>query len=175
MVLDFQVVVLRAEEVPHGQGVGLGPLVVPGQKQPGELPGQTGRQGDEALVVLLQQIPVDPWLKIEALGEPPADQGGEIPVAHLIFAQQNQMIGPVVDLVDSVKPGPGGHVDLAANDGLDARSLGRPVKVHRPVHHPVVGDRHGGLPQFLGPGHQALNPAGTVQQAVFRMNMKMDK
>ena len=72
------------------------------------------------------------------------------------------MIGAVVHLMDPVEAGPGGHIDLAADDGLDALLLGCPVKIHRPVHDPVVGDGHGGLPQGLGPGHQAVNPAGAV-------------
>lgn len=56
-----------------------------------------------------------------------------------------------VDLIYLIEAGADGHIDLAADDGLDALLLGCPVKIHRPVHDPVVGDGHGGLPQGLGP------------------------
>ena len=72
------------------------------------------------------------------------------------------MVGGGIQPVDLIEAGAGGHIDLAADDGLDALLLGCPVKIHRPVHDPVVGDGHGGLPQGLGPGHQAVNPAGAV-------------
>ena len=162
MVLQFQIVAVRAKQVPHGQGVGLGPGVVPGQQQPGELAGQAGGQGDDPLVVPGEQLPVHPGLAVKTLREAPADQGGEVPVPLLVPAQEDQVIGAVVHLMDPVEAGPGGHIDLAADDGLDALLLGCPVKIHRPVHDPVVGDGHGGLPQGLGPGHQAVNPAGAV-------------
>ena len=42
VVLDLQVVAVRPEEVPHLEGVGLGPLVVAPQQQPGHLAGQAG-------------------------------------------------------------------------------------------------------------------------------------
>ena len=162
MVLQFQIVAVRAKQVPHGQGVGLGPGVVPGQQQPGELAGQAGGQGDDPLVVPGEQLPVHPGLAVKTLREAPADQGGEVSIPLLVPAQEDQVIGAVVHLMDPVEAGPGGHIDLAADDGLDALLLGCPVKIHRPVHDPVVGDGHGGLPQGLGPGHQAVNPAGAV-------------
>ena len=147
--------------------MGFRPGVVPGQQQPGQLPGQAGGEGDDALVVLLQQLPVHAGLAVKALGEAPADQGGEVAVARLVPAEQDEMIGAVVDLVDPVEPGPGGHIDLAADDGLDALGFRRLVKVHRPVHNAMVGDGDGRLAQLFGPGHQAGDPTGPVQQAVF--------
>ena len=175
VVLEFQVVVPLPEEVPHGLRVGLGPGVVPGQQQPGQLAGQAGRQGDEALVVALQQLPVHPGLAVKALGKAPADHSREVPVPLLVAAQQDQMIGVVVQLVDPVEPGAGGHIDLTADDGLDAGGLGRPVEVDGPIHHPMVGDRHSRLTQLLGPVHQPGDAAGPIQQTVLRVHMQMHK
>ena len=70
---------------------------------------------------------------------------------------------------------PGGHIDLAADDGLDARGLASLIKGHRAVHDPMVGDGDGGLPHVPGGLRQPVHPAGAVQQGVFRMHMQMNK
>ena len=175
VVLELQVVAVVPEELPHFQGMGLCPLVVPGQQQPGQPPGQAGGEGDEALVVLADEIHVHPGLAVKALGEPPADHGGEVAVARLVPAQQDQVVGLVVLVVVPVEPGPGGDIDLAADDGLDPGGLGGLVEVHRAVHDPVVGDGHGGLAQVLHPLHQVGDAAGPVQEAVFRVYVEVDK
>ena len=175
VVLELQVVAVLPEQLPHLQGMGLGPLVVPGKQQPGQPSRQAGGQGDEALAMGPQQVHVDPGLAVKALGEAPADHGGEVPVAGLVPAQQHQVIGLVVQVLGLVEPGPGGHIDLTADDGLDALGLGRLVEVHRAVHDPVVGEGHGGLAQVLHPLHQVGDAAGPVQQAVFGVDVQMDE
>ena len=175
MVLELQIVVVRAEDGPHLQGVGFGPFVVSGQDAGGDLAGQTGRQGDEALVVFFQKLHVHSGFAVKALGEGPAHQGAQVSVALVVLAQEDQVPGAVVQLVDLVEAGPGGHVDLTADDGLDAGGLGGLVEIHRPVHDPVVGDRNGGLAQFLGTLNKPLDPAGAVQKAELRVDVQVDK
>ena len=85
------------------------------------------------------------------------------------------MIGVVILAVNPVGHAPAGNVDLTADDGLDASCLGGLVKINATVHDPVVGDGHGSLAYFLHPIQQAVDPAGTVQQAVLRMQMQVDK
>ena len=80
-----------------------------------------------------------------------------------------------VDLVYFIKTGAGGNVDLTADDRLDACFFRRLVKLHAPIHHPVVGAGNGSLSALLHPVHQLVDAAGTVQQAVLGMDMKMDK
>ena len=43
------------------------------------------------------------------------------------------------------------------------------------VHDAVVGYGHGALSQFLDPFGQTVDPAGPVQEAVFRMDMEVNK
>src|SRR5699024_720759 len=74
-----------------------------------------------------------------------------------------------------VEPGTGGYVDLAADNGFDARRPGRAVKLDHAVHGAVVRDRHAVKPQLLRPGRQLLDLTGAVQKTVFRMNMQMCK
>ena len=162
VVLDLQVVAVLPEERPHLQGLPLGPLVVPRPQHPGDRPGQAGGQGDEALMVLPQQVFVHPGLDVEALGEALGDHVAEVAVALLVPAQEDQVAGLCVQLVRLVEAGPGGHIDLAADDGLDALRLTGLVEVHRPVHDPVVGDGHGVLSQLLDPLDQGGDTAAAV-------------
>ncbi len=83
------------------------------------------------------------------------------------------MPGLGVVLVDLLEAGaaPGGHVDLAADDGLHSRRLAGPVEVDHPVHAAVVGDGHRLLAQVLHPLHQLFDAAGAVQQRKFRVQM----
>ena len=85
------------------------------------------------------------------------------------------MIGVVVQPVDPVLHAPAGHIHLAADNGLDARRLGGFIKIDTAVHDPVVRNGHTVLAQFLHPVHQAADAAGPVQQAVFRMDVQIDK
>ena len=78
-----------------------------------------------------------------------------------------------VELMDLVEPGPalGRHIDLAANDGLDALRLAGTVKVDGAVHDAVVRDGAGVLPHGLDDPRQVPDAAGAVQKAIFRMDM----
>ena len=169
MVLKLQIIASPAKEGIHLQSVGLGPLIVPVSQPAGHLPRQTGRKADKALRPLTEQVQIDPGLDVKALGIGLAYHVREVAVTHLVFAQQNQVPGLTVQLVDTVKPGPGRHIDLAADDRLDALRLAGAVKINDPIHSAVVGDSHGGLSQLLHPLHQLGDTAGPVQKGIFRM------
>ncbi len=80
-----------------------------------------------------------------------------------------------VDLVDFVEAGAGGHIHLTADDGLDASLFCSLIELDAAVHHAVVGAGNGGLSALFYAVHQLVDAAGTVQKAVFRMNMQVDK
>ena len=174
VVLQFNVVAVGPEQVPVPEGGGFGPLVIAGQQGLGHLAGQAGRQADQPLVVLFQQLLVHPGLGVKALGEGGRHHLDQVLVAGLVFAQQDQVV-VAVHLVDLVEAGAGGHIDLAPDDGLDAGLFGRLVKLHAAVHHPVVGAGDGGLAALSDPLHQPVDPAGAVQQAVLGVDVQMDK
>ena len=162
MVLELQIEIPLPENTLVVEGRRLGPLIIPPQQGPGHLPGQAGGQGDEPLVVLLQQLEVHPGLVVKALGPGLAHHGGQVAVAGLVFAQEHQVAVFPVQLVDFIQPAPLGHVHLAADDGLDAPLFGGLVKVDDAVHTAVVGDGHGLLAQLLHPVQQLLDAAGPV-------------
>ena len=123
--------------------------------------------------MLPQQVQVDAGLDVKALQERLRDHVGEIAVALLIPAQQDQVVEGGVELVDLLEPGPApwGHIDLTADDGLDARLLAGLVEIHHPVHDPVVCDSHRVLSDLPDPLHQLLDAAGAIQKGEFRMQM----
>ena len=175
VVLELQVKVLRAEHGAQLQGRRLRCGIVLLPQQTGDLPGQAGGEGDQPLRVLPQQSLVDPGLEVEAVDEGPGHQIAEVPVAGLVFAEQHQMPGLVVDAVLPVLHAPGGHIDLAADDGLDPGRLGGLVEGDGPVHDPVVRDGHRLLAQLLEALHQPFDAAGAVQQAVFTVYVQMNE
>ncbi len=80
-----------------------------------------------------------------------------------------------IDSVLPVRPPPGGHVNLAADNRLNPRGAGGFIKTDGPVHRPMIGDGHGGLAHGLYAVGHFPDPAGAVQQTEFAMNMQMDK
>ena len=174
VVLQFNIVIALAEEVAVPQGRALGPVIVARQKSLRYLARKAGGKADEALVVLFQELLIHAGLGVKALHEGGGHHLAEVFVARLVFAQQDQMV-VAVDLIDFIKAGAGGNIDLTADDGLDARFLGRLVKLYAPVHHAVVGAGNGGLTALLHPVHQLVDAAGAVQQAILRMDVEVDK
>ena len=126
-------------------------------------------------MVSLQQLPVDARLGVEALSESLRHHFDQVAVARLIFAKQHQVVRTVVDLKHLIKAGARRDVDLAADHRLDPLPFALLIEVDHAVHHAVIGDCAGGLPQFFYPLHQLWNAAGAVEQAVFGMYVKMHK
>ena len=89
VVLQLHVVVLRAEDVAHFERVGLCGVVVAALQLPRQFPGQTGRQRNQSGVTLPQQVHVDARAKVKALRPRRRDQIAQVPVALLVFAQQD--------------------------------------------------------------------------------------
>ena len=175
VVLQFQIEVILPEDLLHGQGVLPGPVVVAVDQPLGDLPGQTGRQGDESLAVLAQQVQIDAGLDVKALHKCLTHHVRQVPVARLVFTQQHQMPGLGVIFMNFIEPGAAGHIHLASDDRMDAFRLAGPVEIDGTIHDPVVGDGHRRLAHSLDAGRKVPDAAGPVQQAVFRMHMKMHK
>ena len=67
------------------------------------------------------------------------------------------------------------HIDLTADDGLDPCIQCSFIKFHRTIHGTMVCDGDTVHTQFFYPVYKFLDFCGTVQQAVFRMDMQMRK
>ena len=69
----------------------------------------------------------------------------------------------------------GGHVQLQAHDGLDALVLGGAVELHGAAQRAVVGERHGGHAELVGPPHEVFHTAGAVEQRVLAVHVEMNE
>ena len=175
VILKLQIEVALAQNVLHGQGIFLGPVIVAVYQAAGNFSGQAGGQADKALRMPAQQVQINAGLDIEPVYKGLAHQVRQIPVSRFVFAQQHQMTGFGVQLIGFVQPGAPGHIYLAADDRMDALGLAGPIEVDGAVHNAVVRDGHSRLPQLLYQLRQVPDAAGAVQQAVLRVDVQMGK
>jgi hypothetical protein len=170
VVLNLKIEVLAKELIKLFRP-GLGALIVAPENTLGNLAGNTAGQAYKPLGVLVQQLPVDTGSDIETLGKAGRDQIAEIPVAHLILAQQDKVGIIIVYAMLAVAHITGGNVHLTADNRLDTGLLAGLVKGNCAVHYAMVCDGDGGLAQFLGALSKPVGAAGAVQQAEFSMHM----
>ena len=100
--------------------------------------------------------------QIEPIRDRPLEAGCyDTSTGELVESTTHTVLGYTLDITDSAIKNTGG--------------LGGLIEIHRPVHDPVVGDRNGGLTQFLGALNKPLDAAGAVQEAELRVNVQVDK
>ena len=196
LVLEFQEVVL-AEDLPVVPGHPLGGLEVPGEEPGLHFPPQAGREGDEPLAVLPEELLVHSGLVVEPLGEARGDQLGQVGEALRVLRQEHQVVAgvPVPGGVQAVlhplgvgrrvvqlavEPGAGGHVDLAAQDGLDGPGavlvlglLAGVEELHHPEHVPVVSHGHRGHARGLALLDEVGDPREAVEQGILGVEMEV--
>ena len=173
MIHDFNIEMLRAEYIAHHAHIRFGVLIPLVQQKLGQIPAQTRRQRNQPLVALPQQRIIDSRLVIITAGEGFAGEEHQIPVARLIFTQQNQMavFAGKRTLVLHI----GADIHFAADDRMNARLLTGGVELHRAVKHAVIRTGAGVHAQLLHAPDQPPDAARAVQQAVFRVQMQMRK
>ena len=175
VILKLQIEVALAQNVLHGQGIFLGPVIVAADQAAGNFTGQARRQADEALGMPAQQVRVNAGLDIEPVYKGLAHQVRQIPVSRFVFAQQHQVPGLRVQLIGLIQPGAPGHIHLTADDRMDALGFAGSIEVDGAVHNAVVRDGHRRLAQLLHQLRQVPDAAGAVQQAVLRVDVQMGK
>ena len=118
-------------------------------------------------MVGFQYLIIHTGFVIEAVHKTLGHNLHEVVVSGIIFCQQNQMVVAVLAIgVFPVKAGAGRHINLAADDGLDAHFPCCPVKVDDTVHNTMVGDGHAVHAKLFGPRRQLFDLTGTIQQTV---------
>ena len=137
---------------------------------------QAGTEGNDALMVGFQHLIIHTGLIIKAVHKSLGHDFHKVVVSGIIFRQQNQMIVAVLAIgVFPFKAGTGRHINLAADDGLDAHFPCRTVKVNDAIHNAMVGDGHAVHAKLFGPRRQLFDLTGTVQQTVLCMDVQMCK
>ena len=167
VVLQFDEEVLLAENVLQPSGPALRQLDVAAQQRLEHHATQAPRGGDQALVVSLEQLPVESGLVVVPLQVGGRGELEQIAVPLDRLRQEGQVVvellppfhvaAGVVHLAPPDRPlvaRLGRHVGLGADDRRDALLTAGLVEVEDPVHVPVVGDPEGRLSVGGGRGHQ---------------------
>ena len=175
VILQFQIEPIRTEDFSHLQRVVLRRLIVLFHQILRDRAGQTGRSGNQALVVFLQKFHIHAGLAVKTTGKCFGNQQTQIFVTLTVLTQQHQMVRIVVYTVDAILHLAPRKVDLAADDGFDSRSFGSFIEINAAIHNTVICDRDGSLPQLFDPVHHTADAAGTVKEGVFCMDMQMYK
>ena len=122
-----------------------------------------------------QQLHINTRFNIISLGKSAADHITQVFVSGFILAQKYKMISLLVLFIVPVKSGSGRNIHFTAYNWLYSRLFCLFIKINRSIHYAMVGNRHGTLSQPLNSGNQVLNPAGSIQETVFTVNMQMCK
>ena len=138
----------------------------------GDQTGHAARKDDEALVVLGQQVQIDPGLIVVALQEALGDERGQIPVADQIGRQQGD-VGLVADR--PVEPAARSDVGLASDDRGQLMVAGLVVELHRAVHDAVIGQRDRPGAALIRALAERFDAACPVQQRVLGMDVEVDE
>ena len=153
-VLQLDEDVLGAEQVRQAADLGHGAVLVAVPEQHGDAAAHAPGEGDEALAVLGEQVPVGARLVVVAFEVGACAELDQVLVAGLVTSQQREVR---VALLDSgTRVAIGGHVQLEADDGLDALPARGVVELDHAAQRAVVGERDGGHAELLGPLDEAL-------------------
>ena len=186
VVLQLDEEVVAPEDVLQPGGLGHRLLDVVAQQRLQHVAAEAAGRGDDALGVLGEQLPVDPGLVVVALEVGAERELDEVLVAGLVLGQRGQVVvelpaalGVAAGVVDAAAPGgtlEAGvvrHVELGADDGVDARRPAGRVEVQDAVHVAVVGDadRRLAVPGRLG--HDVADPGGAVEHRVLGVHVQV--
>ena len=133
VVLQLDEQVVAPEDVLQPAGLLQRALLVALQQRLQDVAAEAAGGGDEALVVLREQLPVEARLVVVALEEGPAGELDQVAVADVVLGQQREVVvellaalGVAAGVVDAAPAGRAlaavvvGHVGLGADDRLDA-------------------------------------------------------
>lgn len=175
MVLDFQVKIILAKNRNQPVQSPLGPFFIVIEDILLDVAFDAGTHGDEAFMILFEQIVVDAGLMVIIF---PIDKTfghdfDEVVVTLIVFGQQNQVTEPFFRLL--FKTAAPGHIHFTPQNRLDALGYGFLIQINDTVHIAMIRNRHSRHIQLLGTLHHIGNLAQAVEQTVLSMDMQMNK
>ena len=175
--LDLHEVVVLAEDLLVPPRRLPRPYGVASAEHPRHLGVQAAREDEQSIGVLGEKLAIDARLVVETLEERPGHQLDEVLVPRAITNEDRQMVRALVAAVlrAALLPPAWRHVELAAEDRLDAGLLGRQVEVDCAEEVPVIGERDRREPELLCLLDQLLELCGAVEQAVLGMHVQVDE
>ncbi len=160
LVLELDVEILFAKDVDKGLAPLLGDLVLAAVNGFGDDARNAGTRSQDALVELLEAVQRNARLVVVAVCCCVRHDAHEVAIALVGLGQQDHMVE--LGLAIAAQLVVGRKVNLAAQDGLDARSDSRLVELRAAVHVAVVCDSHSGHAQLLGVLAHVLKTRGAV-------------
>ena len=178
MVLQLEKKSFLTEELLKPVDCGAGLIGIISHDRLRDLAGQTAAEGDDPFVMRLQQFLIDSGLVIKSLEMRGRGKAHEVLVADFIFGQQQEMVvavlaRPAVGL--AVKPAAGRDVHFAADDRLEILALGLLIKIHRAMHHAMIGDGQRGEVQLHRSVDQLVQTAGAIEHRKLAVDMQVYK
>ena len=173
VVHDLEEVVLRAEHLAVAQRRARRALVVVREQVGGHLALGAGREREQPLCVLRQELVVHAGLVVEALEEGERGEPHQVAKAGLVARQQDQVVHP--RLARALRALAARDVGLHADDGLDPGLARRLVELDRPEHGAVVGEgerRHAHARRLLD---HRVDRRGAVEQRVVAVIVQVDE
>jgi hypothetical protein len=178
VVLDFDEVILAAEDFDEAAARGARVGVVAGEEALRHEGGEAAGEADEPGGVLRERLEVGPRLVIEALEVGVGDELEEVLVAGEVLGEQAEVedgFALVVGAALLLEARSFDEVELAADERLDALGLGGVVELDRAVEIAVIGEGDGGHAELDRAVHQPVDPAAAVEQAVVGVDVEVDE
>ncbi len=139
-------------------------------QRPRDPPREAAGEGDQALRVAFEQLPVDARLVVVTLEIRRRGELDQVPVALVRLRQERQMGVPL-----GLRTAVVADVHLAADNRLDPLLLRLLIELDRAGQRAVVGQRHGRHFQLGRAGGERGNPAGPVQDRILGVDVQVDE
>jgi len=173
---DLEVEIAGGEDVLEGVDGLLGFLHFSREDVAGDFAGEAGAGTDEAVAMLGEDFLVDPRLVVHALEVGGGDELDEVVVTGLVFGEQEKVGGGFLGAVGlAVLATAGGEIDFAADDRFDPGLAAFLVKFDGAEKIAVVAQGEGGHFEFRRALGEFRDAAGSVEEAVLGVDVKMDK
>ena len=171
VTVDFRVKVLAQRLLPPDERL-LRLLLTNVQDERWNLPKQPACGDDDVFLELLDQGFVDARYVVESVGVGLGAELGQFVVAVLVFGEKNGRVAVVLGTAIGVVTA---DVKFGANDGFDARFVGRPDELKRPHHVAVV--RNGQCIHAVAHRrvHEFAHVAHCLQNAELAMRVQVDE
>ena len=178
VVLKLEIKVLVPEDVLVVKGRFLGIVVPPLEQKTGDLAGEACRHADKPFAVLSEQFLVDAGFVVKSFEVGLGNELNEVLISLFVPGQKDEVVEAFIVLARRpcfFEAGTGSHVHLAADDRLDPCFGCLQVEIQCGKKVAVVRDRDSRHAKFNSLLYQSIKRVGAVEQAVFGVEVKVDK
>ncbi len=171
--LKKKIILSKCFKIIAGSFIGL--INFPLKNLLGQFSLETCRQGNQSFAVLSQKFPVHPRLVVKSPKLGNGSQGTQAGISFPVLCQQHKVVQPLVIRCCFIGNSPGCHIYFASYQGFDGAFECFLVERCSSKHGTVIRHGNGIHTKFCAPFEQGIQPDGSVQQGVFRMDMEMVK